>query len=1126
MVLVAAMLVAVAAALASVAANAATGSPVTWWPSLLPSMNDHYLWWLLASAMIGAGCGLSLWWAQRRYETALVALTPVAQLPQGWVVDRPEVLNTLVAALRRGGGTVGVTTAVHGAGGFGKTTVARLVRCDRRVLRRFDRRVYWVTLGRDVRRGALVEKVNDLVKQIEPGQAQSFVDVRQAAEHLAAVLADGPRRLLILDDVWFEDQLAAFPVAGRCVRLVTTRLPSLLAGQAVPVKVDQMSLEQARRVLTADLPASLPPGLLGALLRKTGRWPLLLRLVNRALLDQARSRTDIAAAGRDLLHHLHRGGPQHVDELTGTAGHALDVDDPDQRAHAVAATIEASTGLLSSDEQGRLTELAIFAEDEIIPVTLVAALWAARAGLSEVGSRALCARLASLALVELNATSDGGTLSMHDVLRDYLHHQLGEQVAEIHRALLDTVAAGLPEVSGVGDDTGEVVAWWQLPDDARYLREHLIDHLSGAGLDADAEALAIDLRWVQSRLHEAGPLGPLADLARIRTPRAARLGRLVGQTAHLLTPTDPPYSLTDILYSRVAQDDDWGPQIQALTRFRAVPALTATQPLPDLFDATTRRTLAGHTGKVNAVAIAPDGTWLATTGHDGTVRIWDAVTGAQRMKLKGYAVLGMWKVAVAPMALAIAPDGTWLATAGPNKAVRIWDAVTGAQSMVLAGHTRWVNAVAIAPDGTWLASAGEDGTVRVWDAVTGAQRMKVTGHTRWVNAVAIAPDGTWLATAGQDSTVRIFDAATGRQQVEFTGHTSTVNAVAIAPDGTWLATASDDHTVRIWDPVTATQRAQLTGHPSTVNAVAIAPDGSWRATAGGRDTTVRIWDAVTTRQRMKLTGHTHRVKAVAIAPDGTWLATAGGVDTTVRIWDAVTGAQRVKVTGYSEWDWAGAVAIAPDGTWLATVFGQRVQIWDAATGTQRAHLIKPIRKVRLAGDGTMILPAQGVIESEGAKGIAIAPDGTWLATVDGVDGGVRIWDTATATHRVELVAPGNAGGALAIAPDGTWLASGHGRTVFIWDTDSFTRRARLSGHGGTVSAVAIAPDGAWLATTSHDQTIRIWNASNYTCAATMRVDKPLHCITWGPHGHHLTVGGEAGLYHFVFDPSAAAVHDR
>jgi WD40 repeat protein len=35
-----------------------------------------------------------------------------------------------------------------------------------------------------------------------------------------------------------------------------------------------------------------------------------------------------------------------------------------------------------------------------------------------------------------------------------------------------------------------------------------------------------------------------------------------------------------------------------------------------------RATLTGHQGWVNAVAIAPDGTWLATASDDDTLRIW------------------------------------------------------------------------------------------------------------------------------------------------------------------------------------------------------------------------------------------------------------------------------------------------------------------------------------------------------------------------------------------------------------------------------------------------------------------------------------------------------------------------
>ena len=74
--------------------------------------------------------------------------------------------------------------------------------------------------------------------------------------------------------------------------------------------------------------------------------------------------------------------------------------------------------------------------------------------------------------------------------------------------------------------------------------------------------------------------------------------------------------------------------------------------------------LTSESGYVGTLTISPDGTWLAT-GHDAAVEIWDIPTGRQRQRLTGdpgfvYAV-------------AIAPNGAWLATTGFDGTVRIWD---------------------------------------------------------------------------------------------------------------------------------------------------------------------------------------------------------------------------------------------------------------------------------------------------------------------------------------------------------------------------------------------------------------------------------------------------------------------
>jgi hypothetical protein len=393
---VAALGAAVAVTVVAVAVNALTSGTAGWYRVV----ERHPLWWTAGATGAAAVTSLAVWWAQRWYDRSLAELVPVVQRPEPWVVDRPAEVNQVVAALCRKAGmeTVGITTAVQGAGGFGKTTVAKIVRADRRVLRWFRGGVYWVTLGRDAGKEALPGLVNDLIKQIDSDRAVTFTTVEQASERLAAILAKGRRRLVILDDVWTSEQLTAFPVAGPCARLITTRVLSLAESAAFPIQVDQMTGRQARALLLNGLPP-LASRVESGLLEETGRWPLLLKLANKILASQARLHTDIGPAAEDLLRQLRDGGALRADEVTGEATRQLDVSDPAQRSKAVRATIEASTRLLTTDEHARLAELAVFAEDETIPLTLITVLWQATADTSSLAAEQLVTRLADLALL-------------------------------------------------------------------------------------------------------------------------------------------------------------------------------------------------------------------------------------------------------------------------------------------------------------------------------------------------------------------------------------------------------------------------------------------------------------------------------------------------------------------------------------------------------------------------------------------------------------------------------------------------------------------------------------------------------------------------------------------------------
>jgi WD40 repeat protein len=195
-------------------------------------------------------------------------------------------------------------------------------------------------------------------------------------------------------------------------------------------------------------------------------------------------------------------------------------------------------------------------------------------------------------------------------------------------------------------------------------------------------------------------------------------------------------------------------------------------------------------------------------------------------------------------ACSVSPDGAFVVSGGEDGSLRVWDPRSGAERLVFKGHADWleVEACAVSPDGGFVVSASDDRTLQIWDPRSGRRHQVLAGHDGAVNDCAVSPDGELVVSASDDHTLRMWDPGSGASRQVFEGHTGRVSACLVSPDGKHLVSASEDYTLRIWDLAAGTERAMLPllGDPRGVTFEPSRP----LAVCGDAGGTVYIFDLV------------------------------------------------------------------------------------------------------------------------------------------------------------------------------------------------------------------------------------------------------------------------------------------
>ena len=443
-------------------------------------------------------------------------------------------------------------------------------------------------------------------------------------------------------------------------------------------------------------------------------------------------------------------------------------------------------------------------------------------------------------------------------------------------------------------------------------------------------------------------------------------------------------SLAEQLLSRLITTNS--PDIQSLLidierrkTLQGNPWLRHQTPSLPQADSPLMRTLTGHKGMIQALAITSDGARLISASWDTDIKVWDIKAGVELRTLKEHTGI--------VHSLQVTSDNRKLVSASSDGTIRVWDIENGSQLQAIAVSS--INSVAITSDGTKAVSGSSDGSVKIWDLERGTLLNNLRGHERSVHIVTVSADDKYIFSvegqakgiseihkdgvmlnSGIAHTAQLkVECHTKRRSLDFlltgdmNGETKRSRSDRTASIKIWyletgaelgslqnglnnytcgLAISSDGRTlianlelsIMIWKledgkKLNASFIGELKGHTRSIYGLAVSSDGN-KAISCSHDLTVRIWDLNSKTETKVFPKHDTYVNTVCLSADSNLLIT-GSADGAIKIWNfsqlpgfGPSVEHENKVT---------AIKIADDGERAFSVsWDNKVKIWNAKSG--------------------------------------------------------------------------------------------------------------------------------------------------------------------------------------------------
>jgi WD40 repeat protein len=235
--------------------------------------------------------------------------------------------------------------------------------------------------------------------------------------------------------------------------------------------------------------------------------------------------------------------------------------------------------------------------------------------------------------------------------------------------------------------------------------------------------------------------------------------------------------------------------------------------------------------EVASLTYSPSGERVFAAFGNGQIIAFDASTGNRLFRVVD-------KPAGYIHTIAISPDGQLLASTGEDGKVRVWNALSGESIISFNAHLAKVMSVLFTPSGLHLISSGADGIIKVWDRTN-------MFHLVWEKQIhkestqfgmVVSRDGRQIVSVGYDRKICITETESRNTIASWDAGVQLHLPVVLTGDMRLIAVTCLDNTVRIWDVKERKQIAIMPASKAYLYTLALGPKDDWLAYPGENGT--------------------------------------------------------------------------------------------------------------------------------------------------------------------------------------------------------------------------------------------------------------------------------------------------